>query len=64
MPRSAGVGSKGDALACTSQNSGNRDVLLGCSTPAFLSVQVSAGGSNPQEEKTGSSHLLISLSPC
>lgn len=30
MPRIGGVGSKGD------KSSGNRDVLLGCSTPAFL----------------------------
>lgn len=44
------------------QNSGNRDVLLGCSTPAFLSVQLSAGGSSHKENSyLPSSHFILSL---
>lgn len=69
MPRSGGVGSKGMPWllpgSVISQNSGNRDVLQGCSTPAFLSVQLSAGGrqqpSGRENSFLPSSHFMLSL---
>lgn len=59
MPRSG----KRDALACTSQCDSPVLMEQGCAAGLSSLPLSSTDGSNPQEEKTATSHLLISYCP-